>query len=636
MQDSENLQNWLQKYIIPTELAGTVQKCQICEQEFTVRKSGLPPKYGICKKCKCSFTSKNRVVTEDQKQQQKEKALNTWQSKSEEDKKAIIAKRKTSLELTCANRSVEDKLRIGKKISETQQSFSDEQKLLIAQKKSESQKKAWAEMSQDKKESIKLKNIESHNTEDYKLYRKQLLDNLTSDQKLARSQKSRETAKHTWENKREEILGKIQASKACWTTERKQQIIAKQKDTWKKRSQEERQRSLEKFRQTWKNKSADEKRDIRSKAVHRYMYDGELFDSSWELALWIYAKDHGEDIKRCPTVLMWSFNDQNHEYYPDFEYNGQLVEIKGEQFFKENGDLYCPYDRSLDEYMKAKQAFMNKIGVKLYRLEDIEPVYSYILDTYKKHYLELFNKKLYFPYPELPSKSNDFDLIRYFHKSIYKANRHGYKSPYEAWQDKDLIKKSALNRLKYVGRCTPKDVLQGFNVAKIAPKVSVFKPTLATELIQKYLSDADIIVDPFSGFSGRMLGAFNSKKQYIGFDLNTDHVRESNEIINYKKIDDICSVEVQDLISVPVKDWSYLKDVCLFTCPPYSNKESWSENEVTMSCDEWIDLCLEKHKGCKKYLFVVDETEKYKDYIVQDLKNKSHLGENTEKVVLIA
>ena len=202
-----------------------------------------------------------------------------------------------------------------------------------------------------------------------------------------------------------------------------------------------------------------------------------------------------------------------------------------------------------------------------------------------------------------------------------------------AWENKELVKKSALNRLKYVGHCEPSDIIQGFNVDKIAPKVSLFKPSLAESLINKYLQNFTTIIDPFSGFSGRMLGSCNCGKYYIGFDINEDHVRESNEIISYKGISKFCHVNIEDIITA--KNKSY-ENSALFTCPPYGGKEHWNENndEIEKSCDEWIDLCLEKYK-CDKYLFVVDKTEKYKNCIVETITNKSHLGENYEYVILM-
>lgn len=200
-------------------------------------------------------------------------------------------------------------------------------------------------------------------------------------------------------------------------------------------------------------------------------------------------------------------------------------------------------------------------------------------------------------------------------------------------RNKELVRLSALNRLKYVGDCKPEHVVGGFSVARIAPKISVFRPTLAANLIKKYLNNFSEIVDPFSGFSGRLIGAANCNKAYIGKDINEEHVRESNEIIQYKNYQD-CSVSIEDLLKKENAE-SY---ECLFTCPPYGGKEHWNESndEVEKSCDEWIDLCLEKYK-CKSYLFVVDETEKYKDKVVEEIGNKNGFfrKKNSELVVLI-
>lgn len=365
----------------------------------------------------------------------------------------------------------------------------------------------------------------------------------------------------------------------------------------------------------------------------KFLYEGLSFDSKWELALWIYAKEHNEEIEREPCFFEYEFNGVIHKYFPDFRYKGELIEIKGPQFVKENGAWQNPFDHSQDELFEAKHQCILKNGVEIFGEKDVQKFLDYVNERYTKDFLELFRKNLDFPFPVLKGK-DDMSLIRFFHKSIFEASKKNKLSPLQAWQDKDLIKKSALNRLKYVRKCKPQDVLKGFSIAQIAPKVSVFRPTLAKNLIEKYLGNVDLIIDPFSGFSGRMLGAFNSNKKYIGFDINEKHVKESNEIIAYKSIQDFCKVEVQDLLTFEGADWQN-QNAALFTCPPYEDKESWNENEVEKSCDEWIDLCLEKHKGCKSYLFVVDETEKYKDKIVETLTNKSHFGTNFEYVILL-
>ena len=371
--------------------------------------------------------------------------------------------------------------------------------------------------------------------------------------------------------------------------------------------------------------------EIRHRARKKYSYDGLQFDSSWELYFYIYFKDLGKIINRESVKLEYNFNGETRYYFPDFEVDNKLYEIKSLFFFDENNNLINPYDNSLSELYKAKQNCMIKNNVDI--ITDISLYKDYVEKKYTKDFIKLFRNDLAFPYPYL--ENTDLGIIRHFHKSIYEASKKGQKSPLDAWQDKELVKQAALNRLKYVGACTPTDILNAFSVAKIASKISVFKPWFAKELIQTYLNDYDTIIDPFSGFSGRLIGSMNCNKHYIGYDINEKHVQESNEIIKYKNYKN-CSVDTEDLINAPVRDYSK-SNCCLFTCPPYGGKEHWNENndEVEKTCDEWIDLCLKKHKNCKKYLFVVDKTEKYKKYIVQKIINKSHFGKNNEYIILI-
>lgn len=360
-----------------------------------------------------------------------------------------------------------------------------------------------------------------------------------------------------------------------------------------------------------------------------YLYENEQFDSKWELALWIYAKDHEEDIEREPLYFEIPFEGKVYHYTPDFRYRGKIVELKGPQFFNKKGELQNPYDHSQDAKSRAIHQFALQQGVEFWSTKEVQPILDYVISKYTIDYLNLFRLKIPFPYPEL--ETGDLNLIRYFHKSIYEASKKGFLSPLQAWEDKSLVQRSALNRLKYVHSCTSKDIIQGFSVARIAPKISIFKPSTAENLCRKYLKDYTEVFDPFSGFSGRLLGVTNCKKQYIGQDIHPKHVAESNEIIQYKKLQDLATVIVQDILTDEPKEFE-----CLLTCPPYGGKEHWNENndEIEKSCDEWIDICLEKYK-CKRYLFVVDTTEKYKDNVIETFTNRSHFGKNHEYVILI-
>jgi hypothetical protein len=251
------------------------------------------------------------------------------------------------------------------------------------------------------------------------------------------------------------------------------------------------------------------------------------------------------------------------------------------------------------------------------------PYPNYAIDVLKKSYNQLQ------VYDKFYLKSQiGFNIIRHFHKSIYFAKIKNKLSPYDAWFNDEMLLKVIKNRVIYKNNIDPSRVLEGFNITKIAPKVSVFKPTVAKSLILKYLNQYNEIFDPFSGFSGRMLATASLLKKYIGQDLNENHIKESKEIVDFLKLDNI-DLSIKDSI---ISTGEY---ECLFTCPPYSDKENWKSNNTPIKiCDEWIDVCLNNFK-CKSYLFVVDNTEKYKEFIVEILENKSHFGKNNEFVILI-
>lgn len=222
-------------------------------------------------------------------------------------------------------------------------------------------------------------------------------------------------------------------------------------------------------------------------------------------------------------------------------------------------------------------------------------------------------------------------LIQHFHRNIWHSSVGNNISPYDAWYDDKLLMECIENRTFYQYILNPNKILQGFNVSKIAPKVSVFSAGRAKLIISRYLSEFDTIFDPFSGFSGRMLGTIASGKKYIGQDINEITVRESNELISflqeYYKFD--VSVTQQDILT------STGEYPCLFTCPPYSDKEQWNGTPVDKrTCDDWIDECLSRFK-CKKYVFVVDKTEKYAQYMADEIQNKFHFGNTAEHIIVI-
>lgn len=262
---------------------------------------------------------------------------------------------------------------------------------------------------------------------------------------------------------------------------------------------------------------------------------------------------------------------------------------------------------------------------------------------------EVFNwcRHIGFPYPayNIERMSKDYDhlcrynepdynrncrfglsIIKTYHKSIYDAHVKGYISPYEAWFDDDMLKKVIVNRFIYINTVDPSKILAGLNISKLCPRVSIFNPVLARHITKKYLSEYSTVFDPFSGFSGRLLGVCSTGKQYIGQDLNEHAVSESNHIINAFSLN-------AKIIQKDIFDSSGTYE-CLLTCPPYADKEIYNNETVFQSCDNWIDECIARFR-CNRYVFVVDRTEKYKSHIAEELVAKSHFTDVHEYIVVI-
>lgn len=242
-------------------------------------------------------------------------------------------------------------------------------------------------------------------------------------------------------------------------------------------------------------------------------------------------------------------------------------------------------------------------------------------------------------------------LIKRFHESLYRDKKENRLSGIEYWKrlQKDFLEFQRFyrNRLlnsnwakskeneKYIkiGFMPDFVYVQGMSTSGKAPTPSYFKPMLAKYIINKYLNKYKEIFDPFSGYSGRMLGTLACRKNYIGQDISIKHIEESRALIEYLrkyiKIPNSCSLKVKDSLKTT---GTY---ECLFTCTPYASIEKWNDSDKIYSCDKWITKCLKKYK-CKKYVFVTDDKiKKYKKYIKEKIVNKSHWGTNYEYIVVI-
>lgn len=109
-----------------------------------------------------------------------------------------------------------------------------------------------------------------------------------------------------------------------------------------------------------------------------YSYDGVQFDSSFELAFYVYMKEKNIDFEYHPKdYIEYIGNDKkSHLYLPDFKVNDTLIELKGGLFFNKKGEPYNPFSKKF-WWDKYNMLIDNK--VLLYKEVDMKPIIKEVL-----------------------------------------------------------------------------------------------------------------------------------------------------------------------------------------------------------------------------------------------------------------
>lgn len=108
-------------------------------------------------------------------------------------------------------------------------------------------------------------------------------------------------------------------------------------------------------------------------------YKGIYCASSWELAFLVYNKDLGKDIKRCDIQFTYSFNNEEHTYFPDFIMEDVIYEVKGRELE--------------DVVFKTEAVIKNGYKIQLIRRKEILPIIKEIKTKYNlKDITKLYDK----------------------------------------------------------------------------------------------------------------------------------------------------------------------------------------------------------------------------------------------------
>ena len=118
---------------------------------------------------------------------------------------------------------------------------------------------------------------------------------------------------------------------------------------------------------------------------HSYIYCGIEFDSSWELAFWIFMKNNNVNIEKNTKSYKYIYKEKEYLYYPDFIINNKIYEIKGDMFLKENFNGYGKWQAKLNQVVKKEKIIV------LYQ-KNIKNILKYINSNYSKNYLKQFKQ----------------------------------------------------------------------------------------------------------------------------------------------------------------------------------------------------------------------------------------------------
>lgn len=401
-------------------------------------------------------------------------------------------------------------------------------------------------------------------------------------------------------------------------------------------------------RERWMNMTARQKFEHIEK-MHRGK--GEKFKSSAEKEFedWFNRSILSDDYKLIYDQVFHNITDHGWDYaiYDNDDNLVCVVDIDGQRFhgdgkFEYDGissfehlDIYrglsipdginhliIPADK-IDDSIKELQAilssnhteFIDRMFAFISKMPFPEPTYSnkIILESWN-NLSSMNTDDRYHRSLSMNSRFGD-KLIYHFHHSIWYDHVVGKFSPYEVWSNYDMLYDAIINHTVIYSWICKDKLLSGFGMDGTAQRVSVFSAAKAKMIISKYLSEFNEIFDPFSGYSERMLGTISLGKRYIGQDISERHVAESNRMISFLKNNYIKFDAVITKADILQSSGEY---ECLFACPP-SGTESY-EDVISngYSCDDWISECL-KRFNCKRYVFVVDETTKYKDCLVEEI-----------------
>lgn len=335
-------------------------------------------------------------------------------------------------------------------------------------------------------------------------------------------------------------------------------------------------------------------------------------DSLLEAAFVDSVKDSATSLIRPAQPL--SFLDML--YYPDFELDGEFVEVKAaSEALKEGPDRRRLVKQMLIAGKSGKQCrlwvgkFVNfslsnsdRYYCQDWRLlfDDPEACADWLLKFgfrgvhYSRHHLlkgldrletimaggDLMNANL----PAVQT----VDILKHFSPHYWDSSYVGYLPASAAWgTGNQIVFRTALRELWANGK-----EINLYGLVKHVTKrfkdfsgVSIFKPWVAAEVYRRLLPDGGVVFDPCIGWGGRLLGCLDSNVRYVGCDINPQAISGVSGLAKFVG-SRICPPTL--LLNDMTRDEFHTGDL-LFTSPPYDETEQYAgTGGIPMSFDTLV------------------------------------------------
>lgn len=157
-------------------------------------------------------------------------------------------------------------------------------------------------------------------------------------------------------------------------------------------------------------------------------------------------------------------------------------------------------------------------------------------------------------------------------------------SAWEAWHTEALLRRAIRFQLKVGDPVLPHRVLRAVTMNCRTP--TVFRPTLAKFIYERFLEPGQMTWDPCSGYGGRLMGAAAAKVQYVATEVEPETVRGNQELaeaLGFTATVHCCPAEEFDPPPVQL----------VFTSPPYFHQERYQGGAQSWrsypGLDAWVE-----------------------------------------------